>query len=298
MTRNHHYKARDFASLVTSTVHTETQVAVVENLLTQVQTALTSYTEASWASEHGWPDFADQVLDLAYRAKPGSDDQLAYVNALGADRAKERQRSCVLTPRHAQVLAALLDVTDPKQLENLKLSGLSLDNDLRWRIVIALATFGVKDTKRIIDAQSQKDPSDTGQLNAKQARAARPLAHNKETVWGQLMDRLEGKDSEIENNSDARAVVAGFAAPGQAELLAPFTARYFDSVVAVWKPGPIAMTIATGLYPSWDISRNGIDAADAVLDRGNVPGPLRRAIRDGQAEAKRALAARAVDAQP
>jgi aminopeptidase N len=260
-----------------------------------VQTALTSYTQPEWASEQGWPVFADRLLELARAAEGGSDEQLAYINGLGADRLKERQRSCVLSQRHTQVLSALLDVTDPKQLENLDLSGLRLDNDLRWRIVIALATAGVRDADRFIDVQYQQDSSETGRLNAQQARAARPVAESKEAVWRRVLE------TEDISNSDARALVAGFAAPGQGELLAPYTPRYFyfDSIVEVWnnRPEAVATTIVTGLYPSWDISQDGIDAAEVFLGRPDVRPPLSRLIREQQADVMRAVAARAVDAQ-
>jgi len=291
MTRNGEFRPRDFVALVGSLVYSETQVAVTANLLSQVQTALTSYTDPAWASEHGWPAFADRLLELARGADGGSDEQLAYINALGADRAKDRQRSSVLSPRHTQVLSALLDFDNPKELG---LGGLRMDTQLRWRIVIALASAGTTDADRLIHAQYQKDRTETGRLNAAQARAARPLAEGKKALWSQL---LEDKDI---SNSDARALAAGFAAPGQAELLAPYTSRYFDSLVAVWnsRPEAVATTLANGLYPVWDISQDGIDAAEAFLAGPDVPPPLSRLIREQQADVIRAVAARAVDAHP
>jgi aminopeptidase N len=296
MTRNGELRPRDFAALVTSKVHAEHEIAVAQNLILQMQTTLTSYAEPRWAGVQGWPAFADRLLELARDAEAGSDEQLVYINGLGADRLKERQRSAVLSPRHTEVLSALLDVTDPNQLGKLNLSGLRLDNDLRWRLVIALATAGVSAADRLIEAQSQKDSSETGRLNAEQARAARPVAENKERVWRQVLE------TEDISNSDARALAAGFAAPGQGELLAPYTARYFylDSLVAVWnnRPEAVASTIVTGLYPTWDISQDGIDAAEVFLARPDVPAPLSRLIREQQADVMRAVAARAVDAQP
>ena len=292
MTRSGALRPRDFASLVTSKLHAENQVAVAQNLILQAQSALTYYAEPAWATEHGWPAFADRLLELARAAKGGSDEQLSYINGLGADRKKERQHSCVLSQRHIEVLSALLGGGDP---DKLRLSGLQLDNDLRWRIVIALATAGVSDADRLIDAQYRTDSTETGRLNSEQATAARPLADGKETVW----HRVVLDDHDI-SNSDARALTAGFAAPGQAELLAPYTSRYFDSMVAVWnrRPEAVATTIVTGLYPLWDISQHGIDAAEGFLGRPDVPAPLGRLICEGQADVIRALAARAADAKP
>jgi aminopeptidase N len=68
------------------------------------------------------------------------------------------------------------------------------------------------------------------------------------------------------------------------------------TIVDLWKsrPEPVAITLATGLYPLWEISQQDIDASEDFL-RGNVPPPLQRVIREGQAEVIRALAACSVD---
>ena len=293
MTRNGEYRPRDFASLVTSNVHAESEVAVAENLLAQVQTALTSYTDPVWARENGWPAFANRLIELARGAKGGSDEQLAYINALTADRVKERQRSCVLSEDHTEVLSALLDADGPKKAN---LPGLEVDIDLQWRIVIALATAGVSNTDQLIDAISKSDNTEAGRLNTKQAQAARRHAMDKETAWEKMLT-----DMSITNN-EARAMAAGFAAPGQAELLAPYTAQYFDSIVNLWNnrkdKQPVAITLVTGLYPSWDISPHATEAAGSLLQTHDVPPALRRLISEGRADAQRALTARAVDANP
>ena len=50
-----------------------------------------------------------------------------------------------------------------------------------------------------------------------------------------------------------------------------------------------------GLYPSWDISQAGLDAADRFLADPEVPPPLRRLVLEGRAGVERALRARAFD---
>lgn len=100
MTREAELRARDFVSLVSGGIQAETAVTVLQRLLLQAQTAVGSYAEPGWAREHGWPQFADRLLELARGAEPGSDHQLAFVNALCTS---------VLSERHVEVLAALLD---------------------------------------------------------------------------------------------------------------------------------------------------------------------------------------------
>src|SRR5262249_38392799 len=76
MTREAELRARDFVALVSGGVQAETEVGVAQRLLLQAQTALMSYADEGWAREHGWPQYADRLLELARAAPPGSDQQL------------------------------------------------------------------------------------------------------------------------------------------------------------------------------------------------------------------------------
>ena len=226
MTREAEMKARDFVALVAAGVHAETEVGVAQRLLLQAQTALDSYADPDWARSDGWPAFADRLLELARGAEPGSDHQLAYVNALC---------SSALSLRHVAVLAALLD-TDPAEQG---LSGLVVDTDLRWRIVTALAASGDVDADGtehpFIDTEAERDPTAAGQRHAAQAAAARPQAAVKDAAWQQVIE-----DDTLANIT-ARSIIAGFVQPGQAELLQPFSAtvlrRHLRGVGAAFQRG-------------------------------------------------------------
>jgi len=154
MTREAELRARDFVALVSGGVQAETEVGVAQRLLLQAQTALASYAEPGWAREHGWPRFADRLLELARAAPPGSDHQLAFVNTLC---------SSVLSTRHVETLAALVNGDPAEQ----GLTGLEIDTDLRWRIVTALAAAGEIDADGpatpFIDAEVRRDPTAAGQ---------------------------------------------------------------------------------------------------------------------------------------
>lgn len=282
MTREAELKARDFVSLVCGGVHAETEVGVLQRLLLQAQTALASYADPQWAREQGWPEFADRLLELAREAEGGSDHQLAYVNALCGS---------ALSPRHVEVLAELLDV-DPAVKG---LPGLVVDTDLRWRIVTALAASGAVDSESaatpFIDAEAQRDPTAAGQRHAAAAAAARPQLPVKEAAWEQVIE-----DDTLANIT-ARSIIGGFARPDQHELLKPFRAKYFDAISGVWerRSSEVAQTVVIGLYPSWDISQEGLDAADAFLASADVPPPLRRLVLEGRAGVERALRARTFD---
>jgi aminopeptidase N len=282
MTRDAELRARDFVSLVSGGIQAETEVGVAQRLLLQAQTALSSYANPEWAQSEGWPAFADRLLELALAAAAGSDHQLAFVNALCTS---------VLSNRHVVVLADLLD-HDPAELG---LVGLSIDTDLRWRIVTALAAAGEIDADGpatpFIDAEVQRDPTAAGKRFGAQASAARPQAAVKESAWKTVTE-----DDALANIT-ARSMIAGFVRPGQAELLKPFGARYFAAIRGIWqrRSSEVAQTVVIGLYPSWDISDDGIAAADAFLADPELPAALRRLVLEGRAGIERSLRARRFD---
>ena len=282
MTREAELKARDFVSLVAGGVQAETEVGVAQRLLLQAQTALSAYADPQWAVREGWPAFADRLLELARGAEAGSDHQLAYVNALC---------NSVLADRHTDVLRALLDA-DPAAQD---LAGLDVDTDLRWRIVTALAAAGVVDSDGpqtpFIDAEAQRDPTAAGKRHAAAASAARPQPAVKDASWQQVIE------DDTLANIIGRSIIGGFIQPGQHELLKPFSAKYFGVISGVWerRSSEVAQTVVIGLYPAWDISKAGLNAADRFLADSEVPPALQRLVIEGRAGVERALRARAFD---
>ncbi|MGB6206594.1 aminopeptidase N [Mycobacterium sp.] len=287
MTRDAELRARDFVALVSNGVQAESEVGVAQRLLLQAQTALGSYADPDWAHSAGWPAFADRLLELARGAAPGSDHQLAFVNALC---------SSELSAWHVVVLADLLDLPPGQDPADLGLAGLSIDTDLRWRIVTALAAAGDIDADGretpFIDAEVQRDPTAAGKRHGAQASAARPQLAVKEQAWTQVTE-----DDTLANIT-ARSIIGGFFEPGQAELLKPFTERYFAAIRGVWqrRSSEVAQTVVIGLYPSWDISDDGIAAADRFLADPELPAALRRLVLEGRAGIERSLRARRFDA--
>jgi aminopeptidase N len=282
MTRDAELRARDFVSLVSGGIQAETEVGVAQRLLLQAQTALGSYADPDWAQSEGWPAFADRLLELARDAESGSDHQLAFVNALCTS---------VLAEQHVSVLADLLD-QDPARLG---LAGLSIDTDLRWRIVTALAAAGEVDADGpetpFIDAEVKRDPTSAGKRLGAQAAAARPQAPVKESAWTTVTE-----DDTLANIT-ARSIINGFVQPGQGALLNPFGARYFAAIPGLWerRSSEVAQTVVVGLYPSWDISDKGIAAADEFLAEPALPPALRRLVLEGRAGVERSLRARRFD---
>ena len=284
MTRQAEMKARDFVTLVESGIAAETEIGVVQRVLLQATTAIDSYADPEWAAQTGRPGFASRLLELARDAESGSDHQLAFVNTLLAGQ---------LNADQVPVIRGLLDGHDPASVG---LDGLAVDTDLRWKLVRALATVGAIDSDDasatpVIDAEEARDNTATGTRQAAAARAARPLAEAKADTWTKAIE------DDTLSNIYTRTLIEGFARPGQGELLRPYVAKYFDAVPEIWKrrSSEVAQTVVVGLYPSWDISEEGLAAADEFL-AGDHPPALARLIVEGRAGTERSLSARAFDA--
>ncbi|WP_067721617.1 aminopeptidase N [Nocardia yamanashiensis] len=281
MTRQAEMKARDFVALVQRGVGAETEIGVVQRLLMQAHTALSSYADPAWAAATGWPEFADRLLELARAAGPGSDHQLAFVNAL---------TGALLSEQHVQVLKQLL-AGDP---QGVGLAGLTVDTDLRWRVTQALAAAGSIDSDGVesplIDAELERDNTAAGRRQAAAAATARPQAEVKASAWATVME-----DDSVANIT-TRAIVTGFAPVGQAELLTPYVERYFAEVADVWerRSSEVAQTVVVGLYPHWAVTEEAVAVADKFL-AGDHPPALRRLVVEGKAGIERSLRARAFD---
>ncbi|MDJ0394470.1 aminopeptidase N [Rhodococcus sp. G-MC3] len=282
MTRQAEMKARDFVALVERGISAETDVGVVQRLLLQAHTAISSYADPAWADEHGKPEFADVLLEQARAADAGSDHQLAFVNSLTGS---------PLSDRHIEVLRGLLDGDASGQ----RLDGLEIDTDLRWRVVSALAAAGAIDAdgsaSPTIDAEAERDNTAAGMRSAAAARTIRPDSGVKEHAWATVVD-----DDSVPNIT-ARAIIGGFAGPGQGDLLEKYVDRYFGAIEGVWarRSSEVAQTVVIGLYPSWSVRAESVTAADRFLEK-DLPPALRRLVIEGRAGIVRSLAAREFDA--
>ena len=273
MTREAELKARDFVNLVLGGLYSETEVGVVQRLLLQAQTALSSYADASWRDE-GWRRFTTRTLELVHAAEPGSDHQLAFANALAGS---------VLDDETLAVIRGWYDGSDV-------LEGLEVDTDLRWRFLQALTAHGAAGLREI-EAEEQRDPTATGHRRAQSARALRPTVEAKDEAWDRAVN-----DDDIPN-AVSEAIIGGISHVSQKELLAPYAARYFADVTGVWerRSSERAQSMVIGLFPAWSITPETVKASDDWLASADHPPALRRLVSEGRAGIVRALAAQEFD---
>jgi aminopeptidase N len=274
MTRDAELKARDFAALVGRGAGRDSETGVVQRLLLQAQTAVASYAEPGWAAETGWPLLADALLDMARSADPGSDRQLVAVNSLTGG---------VLNQPTLDVLAGWLS---GEQV----LDGLTVDTDLRWRLLQALVAHGAAGETEIA-AEHQRDATSAGERQAERARALIPTPEAKERAWQRAVH-----DDDLPNAVND-AIISGFSHPAQRGLLTEYVDRYFAEVSDVWqrRSSERAQSVVLGLFPSWAVDKHTVDAADAWLNAGEHPPALHRLVSEGRAGVIRALAAREFD---
>lgn len=274
MTREAELKARDFTTLVAGGFGRETEIGVVQRLLLQVQTAVASYADESWATDTGWPLLTDALSAQLAAAEPGSDAQLAVVNALSGS---------VLPAATLDRFAAWLEGRDVPD-------GLTVDTDLRWRLLHALVAHG-RAGEDAIEAEHRRDPTAAGERQAERARSLVPTAEAKAKAWDRAVH-----DDELPNAVN-EAIIGGFSHPGQRALLAPYVEKYFAEVADVWarRTSERAQSVVLGLFPSWAVEKSTVDAADAWLADESHPPALRRLVSEGRAGIVRALAAREFD---
>ncbi|MDI3404247.1 aminopeptidase N [Streptomyces cavernicola] len=274
MTRDGELAARDYLSLVLSSIGKESDIGVVQSLHRQVKLALELYAAPDWR-ETGLTRWTEAALTHLKAAEPGSDHQLAWARAFAA---------AARTTEQLDLLAALLDGTETVE-------GLAVDTELRWAFLERLASTGRAGEKEIA-AEYERDRTAAGERHAATARAARPTAEAKAEAWASVVaaDKLP--------NAVQEAVIAGFVQVDQRELLAPYTEKYFAAVKDVWasRSHEMAQQIAVGLYPSLQVAQATLDTTDAWLAVEEPNAALRRLVSESRAGVERALKAQAADA--
>ncbi|MFK4064695.1 aminopeptidase N [Streptomyces sp. NPDC029674] len=273
MTRDAELPTREYLSLVLSGIGKESDIGVVQSLHRQVKLALDLYA-APAGRDAALARWTEAALEHLRAAEPGSDHQLAWARAFAATARTEADLS---------LLERLLDGSE-------SIDGLAVDTELRWAFVARLAATGRLDEAGIA-AELERDRTAAGERHAAAARAALPTPEAKAAAWASVVE------SDSLPNAIQEAVIGGFVQTDQRELLAPYAEKFFASVKGAWesRSHEMAQQIATGLYPSLQISQETLDATDAWLASAEPSAALRRLITESRAGVERALRARAAD---
>ena len=273
MTRDGELAARDYLALVLSGIGRESDIGVVQSLTRQVKLAVDLYADPAWRAE-GLTALADASLEQLHAAPAGGDHQLAWARMFA---------TVATTPEHLAVLSGLLD-------GGTVVEGLSVDDELRWSLLVRLSATGVADEAAVL-AELERDNTSAGQAHAATCRAARPTAEAKAAAWASVVE------AETLTNTVQEAVIHGFAQVEQRELLAPYTAKYFAAVKGVFeqRSHEMGQQIIVGFYPTMQVDQATLDATDAWLASAEPAPALRRMVVESRAGVERALRAQAAD---
>jgi aminopeptidase N len=276
MTRDAEMPASQYVEIVLKGIRAETDLTGVRSLLNQASTAINLY--AAPENRAGLrAQYEEALAELVAAAEAGSDHQLAFARAYIAG---------VFSDAGADRLARWLDGEDLP-------SGLVVDTDLRWTLIVALARLGRIDADGI-DDELTRDTTITGQERAAQARAARPTAEAKEEAW-----RIAVESEDTPNETQFRTIL-GFQQPGQEELLRPYVDRYLSAAKDVYTRLGSSMgeNVLVYLSPRNLPEPSTLDALSSWLDTASdsIDAPTLRYVGEARADLARALAAQHRDA--
>ncbi|TWS39124.1 aminopeptidase N [Corynebacterium glutamicum] len=275
MTRAGQMKARDFIALVARGAAAETEIAVLERILAQATSALKSYADPAWAETTGNDLLADAFLEGARSAEPDSDTQLAFIQALAKATLND-----AAADYFRDILAGHVE-------------GLTVDPDLRWWALTALIARGdIEAVEDAIAAELSRDNSSASFLASLRAGAA----VNTEEVKAAAYKHVTAVDSGL-SNLELRHKIEGLTFTGASDLLQAYNEQYFEILDDVWAnfSGEMAQQIVLGLFPSWNVSEEGLKRADEFLDGEHVAG-IKRIVSESRDRTARALRNRAADA--
>jgi aminopeptidase N len=276
MTRDAEMPARDFVRFVLQTLPGESDSTLLRVLINQLVTATRLYTAPEHRDETA-ALLSSSLKELAGSAEPGSDAQFQLVEGWAN------------TTR---------DVADEVQLRSLlsgesAFQGLSVDTELRWTFVKALAALGVADEAEL-EAELDRDPTATGRERHAEALAARPTAEAKADAWAKAVEQ------NVMPNQMVEAVSAGFRRSTDLSLLEPYIARYHEMLVDAWGARSVAMgeRVVGGFYPFALASEELKQASDAWLAEHPDAAPgLVRTVAENRDTVARALLAQSRDRQ-
>ena len=276
MTRDAEMPARDFVRFVLDSLPGESDSTLLRVLLTQITTATRLYTAPDHRAETA-ALLSSTLHGLAESAEPGSDAQFQLLEAWAnttVDPADERQLRGLLAGEST-------------------LPGLSIDTELRWVLVRALAALGAADAAEI-QAELDRDPTSTGRERAAEALAARPTAEAKADAWTKAVEHNDL------SNQMVQAIAGGFRRTTDRSLLEPYVEKYHAMLLDAWAARSVAIgeRVVGGFYP-FDLADETLKAAsDAWLrTHPDAPAGLARTVAENRDTIARALLAQAKDAE-
>ncbi len=261
-----------FVQIVAAGMGSERSVSVVQQVLSHVARLLTISADPARVRQ-GKDVLASGAIELLRAATPESDHQLAWAQLLAWT---------AVTPDQLDLLAGLLNGSE-------QVPGLAVDTELRWALLRRLAATGRAGDAEI-DAELATDRTDAGRRNALVARASIPDAAHKAAAWQQVAESVElGLE-------ESALVARAFNQAEHADLLAPYTERYFQQLPAIWANREDLLRVLLGrdLFPYTAAGPELLTRIDEFLAQPDLDPSLSRALIEGRDVVEKALRSRAL----
>ena len=272
MHRDAEISSADFLEIALNGLAGETDDAIVNIVLMQLNTSVEAYAKDSNRAAYR-EKLADGLWALTQSSAPGSDLQLLI------------SRAFAINAHTAEQTAKI------RELLNGGVPGLKVDTDLRWYFLIALTERG-STTKAELDAELAKDNTTSGNIAFETCLAAMPNHEAKAYAFNKVLN-------EDIVTSMRSALIAGFQRPIQRELLEPFVNLYFDNLISAWESKSYegAAKYVSGFYPTWIVKQSTVDATNTWLNGAGKDSPavLRKLVKESQDGLIRALKVQALD---
>ena len=188
--------------------------------------------------------------------------------------------------------AAISSSADPGQLrswlEGRALpDGIEIDLDLRWRILVRLATMG-EATRDELEAALAAEPTARSRVEHARAMASMPDAAAKAWAWERFSGEVDVPNYELE------AIGLGMWRVGQEELTEEYAERYFTELpdTVDVRSGWLLADAAEAFFPITSLTDKTLARARALIDLEGLDLSLRRQVIDRTDELARRIAVR------
>lgn len=270
-------RVQDYIATVLDNCAAITHSSGLLTQMRQLETAVGTYlAPAERADAHS--AVADRFSELLGSVPGGTDQAFQFVRGF---------------IRHATDEAQINELKSWLESEESTIFGISIDTDLKWEIIIALAAHDAIDDSAIT-AMADSDPSATGARQAATARSSRPTSAAKTKAFSRILD-----DAELPN-SELGALAVGFSSGLQTDSgdliaseapLQDFSTEYFQRVSGWWETRTLEMAQTMTLRLCPPVSPHMVEATRAWLsEHPAAPKGLVRLMSENLADAKRALA--------
>ncbi len=274
-TRDGEGSARDFIDLILNNLGEEDHGTTLTTVLRQLLTTVKIYTDPARRHDAIVDAFA-RLIELARKAKPGSNNQLMFVKFA---------TYFAEIPEHGDILEGLYRGTEV-------IPGLAIDADMKWDLMNGIVMEGRYGLKEIEELLAQDDTAN-GSRQAIMARMSIRTAEAKEAGFKEI-----AYDESL-SNYDVMYGSMGLIRNHDTKLLVPMVDWYFEAALHVWntRTFKIADHFLVNAYPFFLATQDLADKTRAFAAKPEIVAipALHRIMIENLDVVERALRAQKVD---